>query len=441
MKSNRVLSAMAVMLCMLFGHVHAMEEDRAIFDLISKGDKEGVSQWLNEGRDIEYTAVHWDGHSNLRPPFGYMATPLLTSVRHQKEEIVAFLLEKKADPNRQIGDSSPLAEAISRGYLKIAQLLVKNEANPDAVVCNASTLLQTAIMKAKTKEALMLLEIGANPNLTGPLVHLRPICIASGTGCFLSNFDVFRALLSHKDIRLIPDEDEELPPLHMVSKDSFYARMLICRFIHQLYTQSVSAGKAAQRMVEFMNSKNKHGNTAAHCAASLTPSNHPDVPDVLYMLCSLGADPNAQNNNGDTPMHLHRRAKKKGHSKYRAWGGTVGLLRAFGARDAVPNNEGQEATISDEERQEENQWHDVWKNVLTIPTYKYPDILTTLGYNNGRTKIVTWREELEISVGTMQYGLEDLEIDHEVLTSEKFSEWIEKFNKKIRKKSATLHAK
>lgn len=83
-----------------------------------------------------------------------------------RPDIVAWLLERGADPNRNSEISSPLMDAASLGRAEVCKALVEAGANPAWRDSNSETALHKAASNGSTVVCLLLIDAGAELNAT-----------------------------------------------------------------------------------------------------------------------------------------------------------------------------------------------------------------------------------------------------------------------------------
>ena len=150
---------------------------------------------------------------------------------------------------------SPLGAALSRGHLKIAQLLYEHSAKVDVQGRNNRTLLRGASSR-------------------GHPAHL----------------EIVQWLLSHGANLTIPDEEYGWTPLHVAA---YHGQVEITRFLLQYKADD--------------NAQDLNGKTPLHKASEGTSVGS---VDVTRLLLEHGTDVNARDNYRNTPLHY---ASKGGH--------------------------------------------------------------------------------------------------------------------------------
>ena len=134
----------------------------ALYQAARNGYSDIVAYLLNKGADPNIT-----NNSNV--------TPLFIAVSNGHEEVVKLLVEKGADPNiiNSYGDSSHLAAA-QRGHWEIVKLLIAKGANIHQQTKQKENLLHIAAKNDKKEVIKYLLEIGVPPwkqDFTGRMPH------------------------------------------------------------------------------------------------------------------------------------------------------------------------------------------------------------------------------------------------------------------------------
>ncbi len=121
------------------------------------------------GADVNFSGLL---KSNKRSMNGRKSTPLISASRKESMiEIVALLLERKADVNMACEGTTPLLCAAELGNERVAMLLIDNRANVAAVrQRDQRTSLMFACERGRTRLASILIEHGCDVNartLTG----------------------------------------------------------------------------------------------------------------------------------------------------------------------------------------------------------------------------------------------------------------------------------
>jgi|SRR5690554_1916742 len=154
-----------------------------IFTEIYRGNLKGVETCLNEGYFEEYkesakTLIH-DAVSNgryeicelliscgvdLNERDAFGDTPLLIACEHEYTGIAEMLLKNKADPNLKNSGTPPLEKAVARGDKDTVELLLEYSANVNYSKFTWTSLLQFAIYGNETDIIRILLEAKVDVN-------------------------------------------------------------------------------------------------------------------------------------------------------------------------------------------------------------------------------------------------------------------------------------
>ncbi|RWS14907.1 Tankyrase-1-like protein [Dinothrombium tinctorium] len=128
--------------------------DAALLDAAKKGHLSRVMKLLTPS------------NINCRDSQGRNSTPLHLAAGYNNLEVAEFLLENGADVNAlDKGGLIPLHNAASYGHIDIAALLIKYNAQVNATDRWGFTPLHEAAQKGRTQLCALLLNHGANPNL------------------------------------------------------------------------------------------------------------------------------------------------------------------------------------------------------------------------------------------------------------------------------------
>lgn len=154
-----------------------------IHNALRQGNLGTIQLLVNAGADIN--AVN-----------GFHQTPVQMVVDHvmkEKEDILAFLLNSGADPDKG-GNSTPLLNCMALvDYKKIIPILLAGKANPNLNDCNNHFPLTTAIGTADSYPVQLLIESGADVN-----VNCQTRWHWSGNSVTPVQFAI-RNLIHHKD--------------------------------------------------------------------------------------------------------------------------------------------------------------------------------------------------------------------------------------------------
>ena len=120
------------------------------------GDEDMVQLLLDRGADVDL-GVGGDG------------TPLIAAVQHGHHRVVELLLSHGAaiDAAGEGGDGNPLIAASLAGNPDLARYLVEHGATVDIHITDDDTPLINAAQQGHAEVVSLLLDLGADPNLTG----------------------------------------------------------------------------------------------------------------------------------------------------------------------------------------------------------------------------------------------------------------------------------
>jgi len=267
-------------------------------------------------------------------------TPLHAATWQDHTEIIAILLRHgaKIDSVNNQGET-PLHFAAGQGHKRATRLLLQHGVPVNAPAKGGHTALTDAAWEGHTAIARLLLEAGADVNAG------KPLCAAAHKGCP----DLVDLLLRYKPDLKVRSEDGKAP-LHWAVevRDSRRAsdylrivdRLLACgagveersyagyTVLHRAIYHRAPLAMVLKviRAGADISARNDYGQTALHIACQARQ------PDVVHLLLSRGADPNVQDRNGCTPLHLvtgEKDERDENASRIAA------LLRTFGAEDDI----------------------------------------------------------------------------------------------------------
>jgi len=234
-------------------------------------------------------------------------TPLNRIAGRTSADTVILLLSKGADINSKNNDqSTPLMSAAGYGSPAVVKLLIDKGALVDATDSNGNTALYRAACTGSIETARLLLAEGADINARSAS-QATPL----GGAALNRKEDMLRFLLSlGADADGCDDNGE--PALHRVvgTGNVELAKLLIskgadpnrlcekgCAPLHHVHTAGMAECLISNGVL--VNQKDKEGRTPAFNAVR----NGSDQ-ELLPLLCSHGADPNIQDNQGLTCLHV-----------------------------------------------------------------------------------------------------------------------------------------
>jgi ankyrin repeat protein len=259
------------------------------------GHKSIVEFLLSQGADV-----------NDRDNDGY--TPLILAVNNGSKSVVQVLLGNKANVNaKDKWDATPLLLAVNKGFKSVVQVLLDNKADvniyglvdPNERRMNEAipfyTPLHYSLMNGYLDITKLLLVNKADPNATNSL----------------GQTPIFPAISTPK---LNGKNDEAIELLLQYKADINFKCENAAPYLNG--TPLHSAGVFDAKLSEFLishgadvNATNGFGDTPLHtavfqCANSAESRMMMIINDAIDPLLNHGAGINAQNNNGDTPLHI-----------------------------------------------------------------------------------------------------------------------------------------
>ena len=251
------------------------------------------------------------GIVNVNPPGGmsYITTPLMLAAKSENAEIAIALIDAGAelDP-RSDWDEGPLHRAARHGRPEIVNALISAGADPHTVTSEVGTPLHAAASQGNVAIVLALLEAGANVSTVTHGGGYTPLHVAAVGR---------RAEIGRVLIEAGADYDamntNEITPLHLAAKngDLVFARMLADS------GADVNAGNAPrgrplhyaittvnETSVPYPMFSNMASPWVVPSNARLVtnPNSYRDL-EMVRVLISLGADVNAVNSSGYSPLH------------------------------------------------------------------------------------------------------------------------------------------
>lgn len=237
-------------------------------------------------------------------------TPLHEAISRYQSGFALFLLLNKIDPDlKNLNGEAPLHLAVKSGYVEGTQLLLKNRANPDILDANQNTPLHLTIPSARRLEIVkLLLSYKANPALMDNQ----------------GNTPLHKAVMQFYAPEIVDTLIQAGAPVNAQNARGDTALILCARTEHYEYAKSLIEAKAD------IFKTNQAGENALKIALSkgykavdniVLPSNvnqsddnsnsvlmiavsQKAPADVLKLILSKGADPNARNKVQDSALHI-----------------------------------------------------------------------------------------------------------------------------------------
>lgn len=239
--------------------------------------------------------------------------PLLVAARYGNYKVVRRLLCDNIDPNSHLSEGSALSIAAEEGHLHVCQLLLDRGASPNFAPESLTPPLIQAIKHGSMEIVRLLVDRGADINIQEVREGLRqtPLLTAVFSAPTEDSFDVWAVqyLLDKKADHSIGDEDGWTPlwtaaqkgvglcplPSSATQCCSSSTRRLRGFVVNHLRYQYVELAKALCQADADVNVVcGLSGNTPLHAAVS--------SPQTMSVLLDHGADVNAVNSEGETPV-------------------------------------------------------------------------------------------------------------------------------------------
>uniref|UniRef100_A0A8D2NW24 Ankyrin 1 n=1 Tax=Zosterops lateralis melanops TaxID=1220523 RepID=A0A8D2NW24_ZOSLA len=248
----------------------------------------------------------------LSPQKGF--TPLHVAAKYGKVDVAELLLANDAHPNaagKVSNGLTPLHVAVHHNNLEIVKLLLPKGSSPHNSAWNGYTPLHIAAKQNQMEVASSLLQYGASANAES-MQGVTPLHLASQEG----HADMV-ALLFSKQANGNLGNKSGLTPLHLVAQEGhvLVADVLVKHGVtvdattRMGYTPlHVASHYGNIKLVKFLlqhqadvNAKTKLGYTPLHQAAQQGHT------DVVTLLLKHGASPNEISTNGTTPLAIAKR--------------------------------------------------------------------------------------------------------------------------------------
>lgn len=217
--------------------------------------------------------------------YGSYNTPLEIAVEKNNFELFELLIKKGANINSETSSrkTTPLIVASFNGYMRFVEYLVKKGADVNLLNENGESALYMATLRGFIDICKYLVKNGANVNIGKN--HIVPIFAAAG------NLSILKLLVEHgADLK-------------------HYDKMLYGSILHAVINKRV---KGYLEIMDYLiskgadvNAKNRNGRTPLHVSAFL------ERLETCEYLLKKGANINAIDDKGMTPLHLAASTENK----------------------------------------------------------------------------------------------------------------------------------
>ena len=268
-----------------------------------------------KGANPSFPEFSWFADTVRRPDYGAARfangnTPLHEAISRYQHGFALFLLLNNVDPNlKNLNGDASLHLAVKMGYVEGARLLLSHNANPDILDANQSTPLHLTVPATQRLEMVkLLLAFKANPALMD-IQGNTPLHKAVAQ---LYAPEIVETLIQAGAPVNAQNSKGDTPLIICARTEHYeYARPLIeaNAEIFKMNQAGENALKIALRkgytavdnivLPSNVNQSDDNSNSVLMTAVSLKAS-----PDVLKLILSKGADPNAKNKAQDTALHI-----------------------------------------------------------------------------------------------------------------------------------------
>ena len=254
------------------------------------------------GHKADVNAKASGGEPPLWRVFDTLSEKVLTE---RKIEAAKVLLESGAATDFAVNGSSPLHGAVGSGLIEIVELLLKHKAAPDAPNLQGFTPLHVITLrldnyrpKPKSEMISRLVTAGANSNRPLPLSAKALTYYGNAPERSYGGYPPLCAAISRGDqevVEALLESGADVNGFVRQGQDKHTALMLAVDLGTKAMVDAVLRYKP-----DLESRRETDGRTALHqAAAQYAPS-----PEVIDALAKAGANANAADNKGWTPLHI-----------------------------------------------------------------------------------------------------------------------------------------
>ena len=236
--------------------------------------------------------------------------PLHRATETRNIDVAKFLLDDGANVDAQTSKlkQTPLLWAAYKDNLKLVQLLIEKGADINYQALRSETALHNAILARNFKIAEWLLGQGADINLYPPYDHILCTAVESG-----NNYIVKKLIEKHVDV----NAKKVSASVKNSSDDKSFPLFIAVNKVHSSVITTLLESGANPNL------ENNNNFSLLHGAILMKRNESVDIAKTLIL---HGADINAQDKWGNTPLHCAKSIAK------------IELLLDWGARTTIKNN-------------------------------------------------------------------------------------------------------
>lgn len=127
-----------------------------------------LANFIKEPDNLALIKIYGDAGNDLNTLYR-ATTPLCAASRGGKREVVQYLIDAGADPNKPDANAAtPLYVAASNGHDDIVEMLLRNGADPDIPNMYGCSAMVSAVTNGMDSATEMLISAGASVNVSRP---------------------------------------------------------------------------------------------------------------------------------------------------------------------------------------------------------------------------------------------------------------------------------